>query len=145
MEEYITNETKETITLGEKIGKNLKKGAIICLYGQLGSGKTTFVQGIAKGLGIQKRLISPTFIILRTYDINPTSGSRIINFYHVDLYRTEGEDDVRGIGLDEILKNKEDIVAIEWAEKLGDLLPKKRIDIYFEEHNGGRKIKIRHE
>jgi tRNA threonylcarbamoyladenosine biosynthesis protein TsaE len=101
---------------------------------------------LAKGLGIQKRIISPTFIIMRHYEINPKS--EILNlksFYHVDLYRTGSKHDLLGIGLDQIIQDRNNIVALEWAEKLGDMLPKRRIDIHME-YSGDdrRRITIRH-
>jgi tRNA threonylcarbamoyladenosine biosynthesis protein TsaE len=91
----------------------------------LGSGKTTFVQGLAEGLGIKQRIISPTFIIMRSYE----SGSK--NFYHVDLYRIESEQDVEGLGLLEFMNDPQNIVVIEWPEKIKNLLPSMRIDIIF--------------
>lgn len=139
MKTYLTKSAEETIALGKKTGQNLQKGEIVCLYGELGSGKTTFIQGLAAGLGIDKRLISPTFIILRTYEIKNQTSKTLC---HVDLYRIHSEDDIKGIGLDEIIKNGEDIVAVEWAEKLRGLLPKKRIDIHFKPKNEERKITI---
>lgn len=123
---FITRSDAETKQRGELLAKTLHGGAIVALYGELGAGKTTFVQGLANGLGIKKRIISPTFIIVRTYKMG------IRNFYHIDLYRVETQQGVEGLGLDEILSDKDSIVAIEWAEKLGSLLPKKRIDINFE-------------
>lgn len=142
MKTYITKSTDETINLGETIGKTVKGSTLIALHGDLGSGKTTFVQGLAKGLGIKKRLISPTFIILRTYEIKLKSLKKGSRFYHVDLYRTQSQDDIRGIGLDEIIKGNQDIVAIEWAEKLGEFLPDKRIDIYFKQQDNNRVITV---
>ncbi|PIP74851.1 MAG: tRNA (adenosine(37)-N6)-threonylcarbamoyltransferase complex ATPase subunit type 1 TsaE [Candidatus Levybacteria bacterium CG_4_9_14_3_um_filter_35_16] len=147
---FITKSYKETRKLGEKLAEEIKKGTVVALYGDLGSGKTTFVQGFAKGLKIKKRLISPTFIILRTYKIRlktknlklKTSVQEVKNFYHVDLYRIQNGEDIREIGLDEIIENGNDIVAIEWAEKLGYLLPKKRIDIYFKSQDDTREITI---
>ncbi len=111
---------------------------VICLYGDLGSGKTTFTQGLAKGLGIKKRIISPTFVIVRSYEVKSqkskvkttTQNSKF--FYHIDLYRIATEEDLKTIGIEEILNDPHAIVAIEWAEKLGSLLPKKRWDIRFE-------------
>ena len=128
------------------------KPLIIALTGELGSGKTTFVQGLAKGLGIKKRVLSPTFIMMRQYSIINhkqslllRNKSSIINFYHIDLYRVENEKDVRGLGLSEIWSNPENIVAIEWADKIKKILPKKRIDIRFNYlNNNQRKITISH-
>lgn len=111
-----------TQKLGFEMAKGLKTGAIFALFGDLGSGKTTFVQGLAEGLGIKNKIISPTFIIVRKYEPN---------FYHVDLYRIEGSKDLESLGLDEILADKSNIVAIEWPEKIEKFLPKKRIDLHF--------------
>lgn len=127
---------EETRSLGEEIGKTLKTGEILCLYGELGSGKTTFIQGLARGLGIQRRIISPTFIFIREY---PTEGG--IFFYHIDCYRIENEKQTKDLGLKDLIENSQNILAIEWAEKIKKLLPKKRIDIYFE-NRGERKRKI---
>ncbi len=130
---FITNSFKETQNLGKKLAKTLKGGELVALYGNLGGGKTTFVQGLAMGLGIKRRIISPTFIIIRTYDLRPkTKDQRLTTFYHVDLYRTETTADIRGLGVDEIIGNSNNIVVVEWAEKMRELLPKQRIDIYFE-------------
>lgn len=117
----VTKSAQETQKLGEKIGGSLKGGVVLALYGELGSGKTTFLQGLARGLGIKERILSPTFIMMRQYG----------NFYHVDLYRIEDEREIESLGLKEIWSDSENIVAIEWAEKIKNLLPKKRMDIYF--------------
>ena len=123
---FITNSFEETQGLGREFAKKLKGGGLVALYGNLGGGKTTFVQGLALGLGIKRRIISPTFIIIRTYDIRPKT------FYHIDLYRSETSDDIRGLGIDEIIGNSNNIIVVEWAEKLKTFLPEKRIDIYFD-------------
>src|SRR5579872_7190874 len=124
-----TTSSKQTQKAGEAFAKELKAGDIILLYGDLGAGKTTFVQGLAKGLRITKRLISPTFTIIRRYAI--PKRAKIKTFYHIDLYRTQTEDDLKGLGLQEIMSEKDAVVAIEWPEKLGSLLPKKRWEIQF--------------
>lgn len=123
--EYITESVEETQRVAKEFAQKLIGGNVIALYGDLGSGKTTFVQGLAKGLGIKKRIISPTFIIVRRY----RTGIR--NFYHIDLYRVETQQDVERLGIEETLSDPQAIVAIEWAGKMGELLPKKRIDIHF--------------
>ena len=120
--EIITKSARETQDLGEKIGTDLKSGSLICLYGDLGSGKTTFMQGFAIGLGIKKRVLSPTFIIMRQYD----------NLYHIDLYRIKDEKDVESLGLQEIWSDPKNVIAIEWPEKIEKILPKKRTNIHFE-------------
>jgi len=136
--EIITQSALETQNLGEKMGRDLKNNPkILCLYGDLGSGKTTFIQGLAKGLGIKKRVISPTFVFMKQY--KPS-------FYHVDLYRINKVKEARDLGLQEIFEDKEAIVAIEWAEKIKKILPKKRIDIYFDYiSENQRKIRIKNE
>lgn len=139
METRVTKNASETQKLGEEIASKLlfsfarpRLACVIALYGDLGSGKTTFVQGFAKGLGIQKRIISPTFIIVRTYSLSMNNEHTTNNLYHIDLYRCETEKDLEGIGIKEILENPENIIVIEWPEKLGSLLPKKRTDIKFD-------------
>ena len=137
-----TDTSEKTQKLGEEFSQQLKPGDIVLLYGELGAGKTTFTQGLAKGLGIKKRIISPTFVIVRTYRIM-NHELRIMNMYHVDLYRTETENDLRGVGIEDVLHDKEGVVIIEWSEKMGKLLPKKRWEIRFQyENDQTRKITI---
>lgn len=130
----ITKSAQETANLGQALAKQLleqKRGEakpiVICLYGELGSGKTTFTQGFAKGLGITSRLLSPTFIIVRRYAMPNNSGF----LYHLDLYRLKSGTELDGLGLSEIFREPNSVVMVEWAEKLGKFLPQKRIDIYF--------------
>ena len=108
---FITSNFKETQKLGRDFAKVLEKGDVLYLYGDLGSGKTTFAQGLAEGLGVKQRIISPTFVIVRSYKLE------VISFYHIDLYRINNEKDIRGLGLEEIINNPENIVAIEWTLK----------------------------
>jgi tRNA threonylcarbamoyladenosine biosynthesis protein TsaE len=137
-EEYTTNSFEETQKLGEEFAQKISLGDFVAFYGDLGSGKTTFIQGLARGLGVKRRIISPTFIIVRHYRIE--NGS----FYHIDLYRTESKNDLLGLGIDEIIEDKNNIVALEWAEKMGEMLPKKRIDVRCEYlENDKRKITVR--
>ena len=134
----LTKSAAETEEFAINLAKSLKRGDILCLYGNLGSGKTTFVQGLARGLGIKRRIFSPTFIIVRSYEITTPHFAKAsrgkqnsIFFYHIDLYRIQTKQDLLGLGIDEILKDEKNIVSIEWAEKLFDFLPKKRIDLKF--------------
>lgn len=147
--EFVTKSAEQTLNLGKRVAASLLGGEILALVGELGAGKTTFVQGLAKGLGIKKRVISPTFIIVRKYILPITNHQSLIaNFHHVDLYRLEEnlENEIKNLGLDEIWGKKENIVAIEWAEKIKNLIPKNATWIYFETlDEDNRAIKIRRE
>ncbi len=127
---FTTNSFSQTQNLAKDFIKT-NKGRILALYGDLGSGKTTFVQGLGKGLGIKKRMTSPTFLIIKSYDID-NKKIKEKYFYHIDLYRIKSNDDVLGLELDEIINNKQNIVVIEWPEKLKKILPKNVINVHFE-------------
>lgn len=150
----ISNTWQETEALGIKLAKSLISGGVICLYGNLGTGKTTFVKGLAKGLGIKQRIISPTFVIIRGYKIKlPVSSSdevrsshrqsmsRTVNLYHADLYRLSSEQDLENLGFRDLFAEANNIVVIEWPEKITAVLPKTRWEIYFE-HLTEEKRKI---
>lgn len=133
MEKIITNNFEETRKAGYEYAKNLRGGEVLLLYGELGAGKTTFMQGLAKGLGVTRNILSPTFIIMRTYQLSARKAEKTL--YHVDLYRIESEKEVIDLGLVELMGDQDTIVAIEWPEKLGSLLPDKKREIFFE-YNG---------
>jgi tRNA threonylcarbamoyladenosine biosynthesis protein TsaE len=142
-----TFNSRETEELGVKMAQeflciNTSKSAIVvALEGELGAGKTTFLKGLAKGLGIKKLIQSPTFIIMNRFELK---NKQIKNFYHLDCYRIENEKEMDCLEFDKILQNKENIVCIEWGSKIKKLLPKKRIDIFFEVvAENERKIKIK--
>jgi len=132
----VTNSAKETQKVGAKLAKQIKPPTIIALISDLGGGKTTFTQGLAKGLNIKEKIVSPTFVLERIYKIPKKSYA----LYHYDLYRIEPDD----ILIDEILENaKDNIVVIEWAEKILQRLPKDIIKIELSTLNDDRrKIKI---
>jgi len=138
----ITKSAQETAETGAQIARDLTRGAharphIFCLYGDLGSGKTTFTQGFAKALGITSRLLSPTFIIVRRYDIL-SSGATEKFLYHIDLYRMKNMADMEELGLTEIFMDPGSIVVVEWAEKLTENLPEDRTDIWFSVDQEGK-------
>lgn len=111
---------------------------IICLYGDLGSGKTTFAAGFGSVVLPRQRIVSPTFIIMKKYPL--PAGHR--NFYHIDLYRLT-ESQLPDLGLTEIFTEPSAIILVEWAERLGKLLPADRTDIRFEIlSESGRRIEI---
>lgn len=138
--EFITKGAEETQSLGQKIAADLTGGEIFALTGDLGSGKTTFVQGFSKGLGLTSRIISPTFILMRKYQLPEK------DFYHVDLYRLEKDVDkeVVSLGLTDVWGKPGNIVVIEWAEKIKDLIPNNAKWIFFENlGEDKRKITIK--
>ncbi len=124
-ETYLTNKDIETRELGISFAKKINYGDFLAFYGNLGSGKTTFIQGLAEGLGIKRRIISPTFIIVRHYKLDKGS------FYHIDLYRTKNKHDLLSLGIDEIIEEGNNIIAVEWSDKLDGFLPQKRTELHF--------------
>ena len=128
--EFTTKSARGTQKLGRKVAADLvkKTPTIIALTGDLGSGKTTFVQGFAKALGVRKKIISPTFILMRTYKARKRKM-----LYHLDLYRLESnfEEEIENLGIKDVWKDGKNILVIEWAEKIKDLLPTGTIWIKF--------------
>ena len=116
-----TKNYKETILLGERIGKTLKPDDIVALSGELGAGKTTLIQGIAKGLGVKNWVTSPTFTLINEYE-----GK--LNLYHIDMYRVDYIDDAEDLAIEEYF-TKGGATVIEWAEKIRTILPERTINI----------------
>jgi tRNA threonylcarbamoyladenosine biosynthesis protein TsaE len=131
--EFISDSSKETQELGKYfISQILKilpldKALVISLTGDLGSGKTTFIQGISKGLKIKQQINSPSFVIMKKFKL---PYKKIKNFYHFDLWRITKED-LLSLGFKEILNDPSNIVVLEWAEKAQDILPQSSILIEF--------------
>lgn len=118
----ITCETAEaTQALAAGIGRRAEPGTVIALSGDLGAGKTCFIQGLAAGLGVETPVTSPTFVMIAEH-----AGR--MPLYHVDLYRTERLAEIRALGLSELLDG-EGVTAIEWAEKAGPLLPSRTVRV----------------
>lgn len=110
-----------------QFAKKLPGGSVVVLSGDLGAGKTTFVKGLARGLGIKNHITSPTFLVMRTY---PVPGKKC-TLYHADAYRLGGAQELLDIGFDEILGHKQSIVVVEWGEKFPELLPKNTKHLHF--------------
>ncbi len=152
MNQHHTFSSAETRALGKKLAEEIptshprlliRKGALIfALTGELGSGKTTFVQGFLRGLGVRRGGASPTFIIFRRFMIYDL---RFKNVYHVDAYRLKNSRELATLGFKEILADPENIVLIEWAEKIKKLLPRSTIKILFShgEKSNERAIKMK--
>jgi tRNA threonylcarbamoyladenosine biosynthesis protein TsaE len=119
-----TSSPEATRSLAERLGQLLQPGDVVALVGELGSGKTLFSQGLARGLGVPKTfyITSPTFAIINEYPGR-------VPFYHLDLYRVSGRAELSDLGLEEILYGQ-GAVAIEWAERLGKDLPAERLEVH---------------
>ena len=111
MATFISHSPAETEALGEKFGRAAQRGWVIALSGELGAGKTQFVKGVARGLGISARVHSPTFTIVAEY------GGGRLKFFHLDLYRLETQAQIQSAGLEEFLQ-PDGVAVIEWAERL---------------------------
>lgn len=134
MNKIITQSAEDTKRIASELLSRLRGVNVILLYGDLGSGKTTFSQGIGEALEISQRMISPTFLLVRKYDI-PLKGKANGSFqtlYHIDLYRIEGEDQLDELGIFDFIRDPGNLVVIEWAEKMGARIPLQRIDVKFE-------------
>ena len=118
----ISRSPEETVKLGECLGKALGRGDIVCFFGALGTGKTTLIKGIAKGLRInQLKVNSPTFVLMNIYDGR-------LPLFHFDLYRLDNIAEISAIGYDEFLYD-DGVAVIEWAERLGSGLPEEYLKI----------------
>lgn len=131
--EKITKSTEETKKLAVELAGKIKHGAVLALYGDLGSGKTTFTRYLVSALGYSGRVQSPTFVVARKYG----------NINHVDLYRMTTKEEALDIGIEEMLSDKDSTTIIEWPEIVEDLFPENVIKIYFEYiDENSRRIKI---
>lgn len=121
----ITHSREETIQLAEQLARGLQKGDVLALYGDLGSGKTTFTKGIGRGLGVKdvRHINSPTFVLIKEYETR-------IPMYHLDLYRLDNLGDIEDICVEEYIYG-DGVAIVEWAEKIKDILPEKHIAVKF--------------
>lgn len=123
MKKIISNSEEETKLIGREFAKGLKKGDVIVLTGDLGSGKTKFTEGVLQFFGLENEISSPTFNIVNEY------VNRDVNVYHFDVYRLEDEDEFYAIGGEEYFEKG--ICLIEWGEMIEHALPNKYIQIRF--------------
>ncbi len=124
----VTTSPSETRKQGKMFGKKALLGEgpfFLALYGNLGSGKTTFLKGFAKGAGVKEEVTSPTFLIYKKY-----KTERGKNFYHFDAYRIEGKD-LSLLGFEKIIKERKSIIATEWSENIEEKIPREAIKISF--------------
>lgn len=122
--EFFSRSPEQTRRIGMRLGSEIKAGDVICLQGNLGAGKTTFVQGLAQGWGSLDSVSSPTFILVNLY--RRANGDQL---FHLDTYRLESIPEAEELDLDSM---QEGALIVEWPERLGDLIPKERLWINLE-------------
>ena len=120
-EHYITNSEAETLDVARFIGKSLGAGTVVALTGELGAGKTVFAQGIAESLEVREQITSPTFTLINEY-----RGR--LPLFHMDLYRLDSTGEIEDIGIVDYLYG-DGVCVIEWAEKLGKLMPESAVAV----------------
>lgn len=126
--EFVSRSPEQTQRLGARLGTLLQGGDIICLEGQLGSGKTHLAQGIGRGWGARQNLVSPSYVLIREYDRHEDAAK----LHHVDLYRLGGVEETLTLGLDELLGSDDVVCVIEWAERAESLIPPEHLWVQFE-------------
>ncbi|MBQ9442493.1 MAG: tRNA (adenosine(37)-N6)-threonylcarbamoyltransferase complex ATPase subunit type 1 TsaE [Selenomonadaceae bacterium] len=131
---HITQSPYGTVKLAEKVAQRVREGTVICLEGGLGAGKTLFVQSMARTLGVQGEVTSPTFNLMNIYE-------GFCPIVHFDLYRLQNEDELEDIGFYEYTDFPEGIVFIEWAEKFSEALPDDYVKIEIERIKDSRNMR----
>lgn len=128
LQPFITHSAEETKALGRKIAQEILPGTVICLQGELGLGKTTFAQGLLEGMGAARPYVSPTFVIMKQYDLLAPTPAGVKRIYHADAYRVEEKDFVT-LGFAEWCTDPEGVVILEWPERVRNLIPENIISI----------------
>jgi tRNA threonylcarbamoyladenosine biosynthesis protein TsaE len=119
---FITNSPEQTIRLAAKLGKKIPPGTILALRGNLGAGKTHFVKGLAQALDTKQIINSPTFVLLKEYSAGQ-NRQNIKKLIHIDCYRLNEAEQLLELGWTDYLKEKNNLIVIEWADKIKSLLP----------------------
>jgi len=139
---FATHSAEETREIGKNFARTLNPGTLICFEGDLGAGKTTFIQGLLEELGAEKPFVSPTFILMKQYEIASPTESGIKFIYHADAYRL-GSKEFREIGFEEWIIDPQGVILLEWPERIAELLPEKYTTVKIESvSETERKIEI---
>lgn len=128
----VTRQASETMAAGEWLADRVDGGKVVCLSGDLGGGKTTFMKGLARGLGVDQVITSPTFVVESVYKRKTKNVKRKIKtIYHFDVYRIKNTAEVLALGWEEVLADPAGVVVVEWAERIKEILPPKCIWVRF--------------
>ena len=138
-----TKSEQETKEFAKKFAAKLSGGMILCLYGELGAGKTTFVKGLAEGLSIKDNITSPTFTLMNIYKI-ANKKTAIQSLVHIDTYRLKNEEELLQIGAEDYVGTPDSITVIEWPEKVANFLKEKKVTKIYLGHasDNEREIKV---
>jgi tRNA threonylcarbamoyladenosine biosynthesis protein TsaE len=138
--ELDSRSAKHTAAVGARIGRRCGRGAVVCLEGPLGAGKTTLVKGLARALAVEEPITSPTFTLISQY--RGSLEGRPVDLFHVDLYRLAHERELEDLGLEELMGGQ-GITVIEWGEKAASLLPEDAVRVRIDLAPGGaRRIRV---
>lgn len=132
MTESVTRSDEETRSIGEALGRLLGPGDVVCLEGPLGAGKTTFAQGVARGLGVEEVVNSPTFTLVQEY-----AGR--LPVFHLDVYRLSGPEEAVDLAIPEMIAAG-GVLLIEWPERIAPLLPEDRLEIRLVPEGEARRL-----
>lgn len=148
--EFTSTSEQQTYDFAKKFAATLKGGEIIGLVGDLGAGKTVFTKGLAAGLGVKKTITSPTFVLMKVYEIKnqksktyPMPRYGIKNLIHIDAYRVKSAQDLIAIGADEFFNRPDTVTVIEWVDKIKSIFIKEIISIYIIHKENLRIFKIK--
>ena len=134
----ITKNSKETQKVARVLAEEITTihsdtAIVVALKGDLGAGKTTFAQGFARAFGVKENVLSPTFVLMKIYDISRAGNLLHKHFIHIDCYRLTSPDDLLHLGFHDLLSDNDAVIIIEWADRVKNILPKNAIWISFEE------------
>lgn len=140
--EVITRSSEDTQKVAASFTRFLlanpsKRAQVLALVGDLGSGKTTFIQGLARALGIKDTVLSPTFLIIKEFNLE---NKNFKHFYHIDVYRLKNPQELLDLGFKDVVEDPANLIVIEWADKIEKILPPKIIKVEFQQENSHRKI-----
>ena len=136
--QLVTRDHAETQGLGERLGRWVRRGDVVLLHGDLGAGKTTLAQGIARGLAVQGAVQSPTFTLIHEYEGRSGDGQPV-RLYHLDLYRLAGTDELDSFGFDDYLAPVDGVSLIEWPERATGHLPDRYLLVHLEHDGEGQR------
>lgn len=141
---YRSKSVKETNKIARDLANKVSQGrqgkgaVVVALEGELGAGKTTFIKGFARALGIKERISSPTFVIMKSYNFKRTNRSKLV---HIDAYRLKSHKDLLPLGIDDLASDPLNIILIEWSDRVKPVLPRQHIKIHID-HLDERTRKI---